>query len=513
MAELIEELSLTLRGQVPAHEVEFAAIEVKTTGLRTGRIVEAGVVRYRGDGTLLGEFSTLVDPREGLATGWRGPHRITGAQLDGAPAFGDILGPLMDLCRDAVVVARDLPLTSGSLASETARLGVVLPALPGVSLVNAARVALRLPNYRLTTIARAFGIEDFAGYLAAPSVRVCAEAMIALAGAHELGFAMAPRFPSLPRFAAAGPIKRRPDEDATGEGWMAGVVDRVMADPHGIGAPAAEVYLDLLAEAVGDQFLSAEEARALAGLAAEAGMPEAEVRRLHVEFVAAVRAVAEADDVVTADEHRELRQVADALGVSEVIADLRPTGSGRKATRVLVLGTSAGADRLRAGVLAEGVQLAKRLTASVTHLVYDASVQPADSRIPRAAELGAQVLEIAAAPAALGLAPTGAMDQPAPRIQPDTVQAELPAPGHAELTTGTFSVAEVPPGTLQTVPRGVLGGRVMMTLGLVLMFVTVLALFGGSSLAGGIVVAIIGVGSLVGGWYMAEEARFRSSPR
>jgi DNA polymerase-3 subunit epsilon len=54
------------------------------------------------------------------------------------------------------------------------------------------------------------------------------------------------------------------------------------------------------------------------------------------------------------------------------------------------------------------------------------------------------------------------------------------------------------------VPGKLVGGRILMGVGLLLMFVVVIAMFGGSSLAGGIVFALLGVGALLGGWWMAE---------
>lgn len=316
------------------------------------------------------------------------------------------------------------------------------------------------------------------------------------------------------------------------KGWMAGVVDRISTDSGGAGATATQAYLDLLAEAVSDQFLSEDEGWSLARLAAAAGIPEVEVRRLHVEFASAVRAVAESDGVVTADEHRELHQIAGALGVSEVVMDLRPTGGRRKATRVLVLGASAGADRLRAQILAEGVQLAKKLTASVTHLVYGPDVPGTDPRVPRAVELGAQVLELAAAPAALGFEhavprtkalPTGRPDtaperqvlEAVPISEQVTAQAE-PVPPPAESNAGSSrrtSTPTRPAAVAATSPRGVFAGRALMAGGLVLMLVTVVALFGGAGVGAGIVIAVFGVGALVGGWYVEEESRLRGSSR
>lgn len=466
MAELIERLSLSSTGQVPASGTEFTALDVKTTGLHSGRVLEVAAIRFRGDGTFLGEFATVV-----AADANRGnPHRITAAELAGAPALGDILGRLFELCRGAVVVAHDLSSVEG-LVAEISQLGVRLPRLPGISLKGTVQAAFSLPNYRLATVARAFGIEDFPGYLAEPAARACAQAMIALVGTHGLRLAQPVRFPELPRYASGAAAVRRTVAGAE-KGWMAEAVDRVSA---GDGGPVAQAYLDLLAEAVGDHFLTDEEVWALADLAAEAGMAAAEVQRMHTGFVAELRRVVEADGVVTSVEYRELRQVADALGALEVAVDLKVTANGNKPTRVLVLGTTAGADQLRARVLSAGFQLAKNLTGSVTHLVYDSGVRESEPRLSRALELGAHVARLDEAPVVLGFE-----------------RAPVPQPKHQKAPSG----------------GGRLVGRVLIGLGLVLMVLTVAAMFGGAGVGPGIVLAVFAVGALVGGWYLDETKRF-----
>lgn len=463
MAELIERLSLSSTGQVPAGGTEFTALDVKTTGLHTGRVLEVAAIRFRGDGTFLGEFATVV----AADASRRNPHRITAAELTGAPALGDILSQVFDLCRGAVVVAHDLSSMEGLLA-EISQLGVRVPRLPGISLKDTAQAVLPLPNYRLATIARAFGIADFPGYLAEPAARACAQAMIALVSTHGLRFAHPVRFPELPRYASQAAAVRRSAAGAE-KGWMAEAVDRVSA---AAGGPVAQAYLDLLAEAVGDQFLTDEEVWALADLAAEAGMAEAEVRRIHTGFVAELRRVAEADGVVTSVEYRELRQVADALGALEVVVDLKTTATGDKPTRVLVLGTTAGADQLRARVLSEGFQLAKNLTGSVTHLAYDSGVRESEPRLSRALELGAHVLRLDEAAVLWGFVPA-------------------PQPRHEKAPSSRA-------GTI---------GQALMGIGLILMVITVVAMFDGAGMGLGIVLAVLAVGALVGGWYLDETKR------
>jgi DNA polymerase-3 subunit epsilon len=433
-------------------------VDIRTTGLRPGRVVELAAVRVHADGSFAGELATRVNPGPGVPPGPALVHGITRGELDDAPAFGEVLGPLLDLCAGSVVVAHDPAFAGAFLDREIGLLGVRLPALPGVSTLAAAQSVVRLPNYRLATVAHALGVPTRPGQSALSGARTVAQLVTGLFGRYGLTFAAPPVLPALPRF-DGGRLLPRAESLPAEPGWMAEAVERIAAD---------DAYLDLLADVLADQRLTHEEVAALAALASEAGLPEAHVRSTHEQLVTGLREIAERDGVVTAAEARELRQVATALGVGAA-GDLRPAAGG-KPTRVLVLGTTVEADRLRARVLAEGVQLAKKLTGSVTHLVTDPSVPANEPRLTRATELGVAVLDVRVAPVALGFEPPPA-----------------------------------PPAAAAAMPRRV-GGRVLMGVGLLLMFIVVVGMFGGTPLAGGIFLGAVAVGALLGGWWLAEPA-------
>lgn len=83
------------RGTDPRRMV-FVVLDVETTGLHPeqgDRICEVAVVRMRGDGTVLDEYSTLVVPGVPLRNAEY--HQITEAQIVRAPSFADIAGDLI----------------------------------------------------------------------------------------------------------------------------------------------------------------------------------------------------------------------------------------------------------------------------------------------------------------------------------------------------------------------------------------------------------------------------------
>ena len=466
---LTHALSLTREGRFPALSAEFTALDITTTGLRPGHVLEIGAVRVRADGTVLGEFSSLINPGWNVDTGPSHVHRITRRDLDDAPGFGEVLGGLLDLCRGSVLVAHNLPFVDAFLAAELARLRAGLPPLPAVSTLLPARQALRLPNYQLATVAGALGVGDFPAYPALAKARVCACVVASLVTTHGFAFAERPAPPELPHYTSAHPLPRR--ESVPESSWLTELLMRVPSSAHG--DPGRDAYRELLAVAITDQYVSPDEARELGALAVDAGIPWPELQQTHQRFVSAMRDIAEDDGVITGAEVRDLRRVADALGVPDVVADLRPNGQGHRPTRVLVLGETAEADALRAAVLGAGIQLAQRLTGSVTQLVVGDDVSRRDARLARAADLGIGMTDVRSAWTALGL------------IAPFEPQSPVPEPAR---------------------PSQVWAARVLIGAGLLVMLLAVVALFGGVPFVGGLFMAIFGVAALLAGWYLTEPA-------
>ncbi|OKJ98643.1 3'-5' exonuclease [Amycolatopsis sp. CB00013] len=519
MAETVENLALTPDGRFAVGTTEFTAIDFETTGLHPGHVVEVAAVRIRADGTVLREFSTLVNPGPGVDPGPAHVHRITRRELDGAPYLGEVLGDFLDVCQGSVLVGHNLPFEARFLDGESGRLGARIPAMPGVCTLAAARRALRLPNYRLATVAEAVGVGEFAAHTALADAYVCARLVTTLVTTHGLRFTERPVFPELPRFAPSTRLSPRRVVVPSGGTWMADFVDRVPEAAFGATGSLQDAYVELLGNALADRHISDAEARALGAAASAAGMSDTDLHRVHTGFVKAMRELAESDGVITAEEERDLRAVAAALRVPETLHGLRATGAASGVRRrVLVLGDGLAEDDLRAAVLDAGLQLAKKLTASVTHLAVGSGVPPAEPRIARAGELGAKVLGVAEAREVLGLVPRPApVPAPIPVPPPAPIPAPV-APAHrpvyaAEQRTAAFVPYPQPPvphGPIPPVPSppsvALWGGRVLMGFGMLLMFITVLALFGGAGLAAGVFVGVLGVGGLLGGWQIAVRA-------
>ncbi|WP_017626323.1 3'-5' exonuclease [Nocardiopsis chromatogenes] len=134
---------------LPARGLEYAVLDVETTGLDPAsgaRVCEVAVVRMRGDGTVLREFSTLVDP--GAPMAGREFHGITDGDAAGAPRVGALAGELAGLFSGAVVAGHNLDFEAAFLASELVPAG--LPeGVPGLCTLRALRSQVDLDRYSL----------------------------------------------------------------------------------------------------------------------------------------------------------------------------------------------------------------------------------------------------------------------------------------------------------------------------------------------------------------------------
>jgi DNA polymerase-3 subunit epsilon len=134
--------------------VTYAALDVETTGLVPARnaVCEIAVVRFRGDGTVLDEYATLIDPQRPV--GATRMHGITDADVRAAPTFAQACPDILRMLADAVVVAHNLTFEDGFLAAELARSGLRFPRLPGLCSLVTCRAQLEGPTYKLQSLHR-----------------------------------------------------------------------------------------------------------------------------------------------------------------------------------------------------------------------------------------------------------------------------------------------------------------------------------------------------------------------
>ncbi|MDA0562885.1 3'-5' exonuclease [Streptomonospora sp. S1-112] len=169
------------RGPAAARDLEYAVVDVETTGLdpREGaRVCEIAVVRMRGDGAVLSEFSTLVDP--GVPLGGQEFHGIGASDVVGAPKAAELVDVLAELFSGAVVTGHNLDFEGRFLAAELHPAG--LPGeLPGLCTLRALRAQVDLPRYSLPRASHALGGHwPTAQHTALGDARACAQLLAEL---------------------------------------------------------------------------------------------------------------------------------------------------------------------------------------------------------------------------------------------------------------------------------------------------------------------------------------------
>jgi DNA polymerase III epsilon subunit family exonuclease len=158
--------------------IPFAVLDVETTGLSPSRdrIIEIAVVRCATDGSVIDEWSTLVNP--GRDPGPTHIHGISAADLTDAPAFCDIAEELTGRLSGYMVTAHNLSFDAGFLSAEYTRAGLAAPDQSALCTLQLARFALRdLSGYSLAACAAALGIDHPDAHRALPDTRVTASVL------------------------------------------------------------------------------------------------------------------------------------------------------------------------------------------------------------------------------------------------------------------------------------------------------------------------------------------------
>ncbi|WP_083924243.1 3'-5' exonuclease [Nocardiopsis lucentensis] len=164
-----------------AADLEYAVLDTETTGLdpSTGaRVVEIAVVRVRGDGMVIEEFNTLVDPRAEVSG--HEFHGIGDSDTVGAPTSAQLVPKLTELISGAVVVSHNLDFEQRFLASELIPAG--LPAgQSGLCTLRALRSQLDLGRYSLARASHALSGDWPTGqHTALGDARACAKLLAEL---------------------------------------------------------------------------------------------------------------------------------------------------------------------------------------------------------------------------------------------------------------------------------------------------------------------------------------------
>jgi DNA polymerase-3 subunit epsilon len=167
-------------------EVVIVDTETSEAG-RAARLVEVAALAVR-DGTVVGEFQTLVNPEAHISSFVTTIHHITDAMVARAPTVGPALRELLSFIAGRPLVAHNAPFDRGVLARELQRAGLPRPEVPMYcTLKLARRVFPDAPNHRLETLARWLKVPAMPSHRALADCRATLGVFNAVAARHPHG--------------------------------------------------------------------------------------------------------------------------------------------------------------------------------------------------------------------------------------------------------------------------------------------------------------------------------------
>lgn len=311
----------------------YAVIDLETTGFspaRGDRIVEVGVVLVDDSGLIESEWSTLVNPQRDV--GATHVHGIRASDVVDAPLFGEVARHLVNLLHGRSLVAHNQEFDLRFLRAELAAHGYPLdPAYAALCTMLWSRSTFGAAKLR--DVCDALGIRQDDAHAALSDARATAKVLAALIASvgptsgwrdNVAGSQFAAGTPAA---VSAPEIARRPDrrtapmvfvDTAALPLWERITIHLDYNDA------AAAVYLDMLTRVLEDGLISTAEYSRLDAIAEVAHLTPERIATLHRAYLAAAVEEATADGVLSADERRELDQIATILDlpVPEIVLDV-----------------------------------------------------------------------------------------------------------------------------------------------------------------------------------------------
>ena len=109
----------------------FTVADIETTGLSPeygAKIIEIGAVKIHKDGTVIGEFSSFINPLMKLPTKTKELTGITQEDVDAAPPLHEVLSNFWEFFRGSTVVFHNSPFDwDRFLIPSFKRIGIVIP--------------------------------------------------------------------------------------------------------------------------------------------------------------------------------------------------------------------------------------------------------------------------------------------------------------------------------------------------------------------------------------------------
>lgn len=174
------------RPRTPLDDLEFVVIDLETTGWSPAEagITEVGAVRIRA-GQVVGELTSLVNPGTPVPAEITELTGLTDDMLALAPPIGAVLPALLSFAGQCVVAAHNAPFDLSFLSAACRVAGLTWPVAPVLDTLPLARALTgpdEVPDRKLGTLARHFGVRDEPCHRALADARATAAVLGVLLG-------------------------------------------------------------------------------------------------------------------------------------------------------------------------------------------------------------------------------------------------------------------------------------------------------------------------------------------
>lgn len=302
----------------------FTVMDVETTGLFSGgtdRIIEIALISLDSEGNILREYETLLNPGRDL-----GPihiHKITGAMVQNAPVFYDILGDLVDFLAGTIVVGHNVSFDYRFLESEFQRARITLPIIPSICTLNLVKkVNPNIQSGKLSFLCDHYDIQlenSHSAYADCEATVKLFRILMREYGLHNLTQELSTPpgiedWPYLPKSNIC--FKRSHYENLPKKNYIA---DMIACLPHrSVVTSEGELeYLNLLESALADRRVTSLEFRLLYDFALEYNISQEKAVELNNQFLSELIRIALLDGIISDFEMADLKQVAQLLNISE----------------------------------------------------------------------------------------------------------------------------------------------------------------------------------------------------
>ena len=370
----------------------LVVIDCETTGLgEKDRIVEIAALTLNPETwETTDEYETLINPERDV--GPVGIHGITASMVETAPIFSEIIAALARRIHGATLIAHNLSFDARMMSYEFDRLGVDFDAGSGLC-------TLKETGCKLSAACHGYEIPLDNQHRALADTRATAALAREIFINAEPG-SVAATIGDCPH--TLNPRTLRRDAIDAGTNEMARVISHAY---YPYSDEALLQYLNALDCVLDDHHIDKEEHAAIERLAETLGISSERRQEAHRSYLASIIAAAKRDGIVTKSEHRIIKQVADALQVSDVpipeVTKFPAESSLREGMRVcftgqaVVKGTNISKDYLKNCAALAGMQPVKSVSNKNCDLLVAADTSSQSGKMLNARKYGLPVMTVA----------------------------------------------------------------------------------------------------------------------